>query len=317
MTPQQYQAWVRAQQNLRRQAIDRYNREVDQFNRAEKARVDAVNREIQRVNQHNKQVAQHNRQVVQRANQQIEQHNRQIVQRHNAAVVADRQRVARALASLRQQPAVVRYTVLQSSVYSLNDQFSALQKESTNAPAAHRRLLVDLPERENANSLEVLSALAGNGGEFDDAAEADDFGPALAAISPDLMLRWKGAKHALDPENPDAARHFCASSREIFTRILDLRAPAEEVLRVLPHCEKTQNGAPTRRAKIYFALQRKKIGGDGLVSFADTDINNVVELFKVFNTGTHGEAGTYSLGQLTAIRRRVEDGMAFLIEVMS
>jgi len=305
MTPQQYQALLRQQlqrlQNAERQRIAEVNRQIDQFNRAEKARVDAHNREVRRANEHTRRV--------------INQYNAD-VQRHNAAVLANRQRIARAISALRQPTIVVRPT-FRVSVEALNEDFSALARENHTAIQHQQRLLVDLPERENANSLEVLSALSGAPGDFDDAGESEDFGPALAAISPELLKRWIGAKRALNPENPEAARHFCSSVREIFTRILELRAPSELVLREVPQCDKAQDGAPTRRARMQFALQRKRLVVPTLVTFADSDITNIVELFKVLNSGTHGESGHFTMPQLLAIQRRVEDGIVFLIEVMS
>ena len=43
----------------------------------------------------------------------------------------------------------------------------------------------------------------------------------------------------------------------------------------------------------------------------ESDMNNVIELFEVFNEGTHGSAGAFDLPQLQAIRKRVEDGITF------
>ena len=70
MTPSQYNAWVRQQEQKRRDAIRQYNQEVDRINRANKAAhekwVREANREIDRVNQHNKRVVDgHNREAGQ------------------------------------------------------------------------------------------------------------------------------------------------------------------------------------------------------------------------------------------------------------
>lgn len=51
--------------------------------------------------------------------------------------------------------------------------------------------------------------------------------------------------------------------------------------------------------------------------FVAKDIDNVVELFDVFNKGTHGSAGTFTLDQLSTVRIRVEDGITFLTEIAS
>ncbi|MCW8143012.1 hypothetical protein NM963_04200 [Agrobacterium tumefaciens] len=58
MTPSQYNAWVRQQEQKQREAIRRYNQEVDRVNRANKAAAEKAvrdyNREVDRVNQHNR-----------------------------------------------------------------------------------------------------------------------------------------------------------------------------------------------------------------------------------------------------------------------
>jgi Predicted pPIWI-associating nuclease len=53
-----------------------------------------------------------------------------------------------------------------------------------------------------------------------------------------------------------------------------------------------------------------------LEEFIDRDLDNVVTLFNVFNEGTHGSAGTFTLGQLAAIKQRVEDAIRFLHSVI-
>ena len=136
-------------------------------------------------------------------------------------------------------------------------------------------------------------------------------------ISPDLDSRWKGALYALNPRNPDAARHFCASTREIFTQALDIGAPDSEVIRTFPACNKTDDGKPTRRAKIDYCLRRNGITVDAMVAFADDDTENIVELFKVLNTGTHGSAGVFDEPTLRSIKKRVEDGIRFLSKIVT
>lgn len=134
----------------------------------------------------------------------------------------------------------------------------------------------------------------------------------LRKISPDLHLRWQGAVYALNPRNPDAARHFCTSAREIVTQILDTHAPDAKVFELLPDCDRTELGIPTRRAKVRFFLQRKGLRVEALEDFVEEDMDNIVQLFRVFNEGTHGSAGTFGFAELNSIRKRVEDGIFFL-----
>jgi hypothetical protein len=139
----------------------------------------------------------------------------------------------------------------------------------------------------------------------------------LSLISEDLNSRWMGAVFSLNPRNPDAARHFCTSAREVITRILEIKAPDAEVITALPECQKTDQGKPTRRAKVRFLLHQKGMYDDTLEEFVEQDIENIVELFRVFNAGTHGSAGTFNLLTLSSIKRRVEDGVVFLSQLVN
>ena len=42
-----------------------------------------------------------------------------------------------------------------------------------------------------------------------------------------------------------------------------------------------------------------------------------MQLFRIFNDGTHGLAGTFDFLQLNAIKKRVEDGIMFLAVALS
>jgi len=180
-------------------------------------------------------------------------------------------------------------------------------------------VLLDLTESETANSVEVLNALLADPAET--IADLPDLRETsltheLSDISPELHQRWQGALFALDPRNPDAARHFCASSREIFGTVLEVEAPDEDVLRSLPKCPTNHQGKPTRRARIQFFLQRKGVLDGDIEGFVESDLNNVMSLFEVFNEGTHGAAGKFDLHQLSVIKRRVEDAIRFLYRVI-
>jgi hypothetical protein len=88
------------------------------------------------------------------------------------------------------------------------------------------------------------------------------------------------------------------------------------VLSAMPNCDLTEKGNPTRRAKIRFFLLRKGLADESLEDFVERDMRNVVELFDVFNEGTHGSAGKFDIPQLRTLKRRVEDGIAFLHRVI-
>ncbi|BBO76182.1 hypothetical protein DSCW_35990 [Desulfosarcina widdelii] len=180
--------------------------------------------------------------------------------------------------------------------------------------------ILDLSERETANSVTVANRLSGMEPEADeqvDGLQDAALGDQLRNISVDLDNRWKGAVFALNPTNPDAARHFCTSAREIFTQLLVIKAPDASVISLIPDCDRTEHGRPTRRAKIRYFLHRKGMIEESLEDFVEQDIENILQLFRVFNDGTHGSAGTFDFRQLSAIKKRVEDGIMFLTELIT
>ncbi len=284
-TPTQIKQMIRQVDSKRRQAISKYNQDV------------------RRINQKNKQA--------------VDNYNR-AVRAHNSRVRANQQRIKNELAKLSRQPTVTRYTMYQTSVRTLHRSYVQLDQQAETRvynPVYDR--LIDFSEREVANSLAVTNALLG-----EDAAEDTEDGLEDAAltgelhkISPDLDERWRGAVFSLNPRNPDAARHFCTSAREVITQILEIKAPDRDVMPLFPS-ELTPQGKPTRRAKIKFFLKRKGMTDDALEDFVEQDVNNILELFRVFNDGTHGSAGRFDLPQLTKIRKRVEDGIMFLAQIV-
>lgn len=302
-TPAQINQMIRQAQQKRKRAIDDYNRKVNQHN---KQVVNNYNREVRRVNQHNKQA--------------VDNYNRE-VRAHNSRVRANQQRIKSELARLSRQPTTTRHTVYRTSVQTLHRSYVQLdQHAETRVSDPIYDRLVDFSEREVANSLSVTNALLGADGaeevgdELQNAALTDE----LRKISVDLDDRWQGAVFALNPRNRDAARHFCTSAREVITQILDIKAPNHEVLAVFPgEIVSKDRPIPTRKAKIKYFLHRKGMTDGALEDFVEEDMKNILELFRVFNDGTHGSAGTFDLPQLTKIKKRVEDGIMFLAQIVA
>jgi len=288
VTPSQYNSMMRRAAAQQRQAIQNLNREISRINRANKKAVDDYNREVRQ---------------------------------HNARVRANRQKLESAIRRLNQEarkPARITYTVRSEPVYTsyarLNERY-----EAGFYPANFNETL-DLAEREASNSANLEAMLGEEPVDLDVEPRLSvdaDLEQSLAEIEPDLPDRWKGALFALSPRNPDAARHFCTSAREIFSKIFSIRAPDNLVLSAVGNCAVTPQGTPTRRAKICYLLARQSLSDKALEDFVDTDIENILSLFHVFNEGTHGKAGAYGATQLVAIKNRVEDGMKFLLRIAS
>lgn len=243
--------------------------------------------------------------------------NNQVVTTHNANVRANRQRLAREISRLGNTISPARLSRIRSSSEVLYHTFTRVEvRAELAAQSEHGDRFLDLSERETVNSLAVLNALTGQdsepgeegSGDLGDTAVTDE----LQTISPDLDKGWRGALYALDPSNPDAARHFCTSAREVFTRFLDLCAPDADVLTATPASARTSDGRPTRRERIKLLLARQKMSALEFEEFVEQDVENILDLFRVFDDGTDGSAGRLSLHQLRSVKKRVEDGILFL-----
>ena len=282
MTPSQFRSAMRQAEAKQqgRQYINRVNQEIPKINTARKQEIDAYNRKVLS---------------------------------HDSRVRANHQRLQQALSHLAMQRISVRFTELHHSVTVLSRTYERLDT-SGSAP-----YLSDLAEQETANSVSVLNSLidsqkTSNDSEID--LKGTVIADELAHVSPELDGRWRGAIFALDPANPDAARHFCTSTREIVTTILDVKAPDSTVRANNPDCQLTPNGTPTRRAKIQYCLAKRGYNLDDLEYFVEVNIDNVLELFSTLSAGTHGPSGRYNMGQMEAIKTRVEDAIRFVCEIV-
>ena len=179
---------------------------------------------------------------------------------------------------------------------------------------------LDLVSDEAANSLYLINALDGDGAPDEDPTEDELRAPSMAeeltAFGQDLVHRWTGALYALSPHNPDAARHFCTSAREVIIQMLDSSAPDSDAKRADPECALTDNGVPTRKAKIRYLLRRRGINTTGLTEVVEEDMVNMLSLFRVFNDGTHGHAGRFTITELSALRTRVESAIGFMHQLV-
>lgn len=261
---------------------------------------------------------------LKRIDNQYKQEVRRQVANHNTQARANRQKLITALNTFnRTQRATttVHYSLeYRQSVHILNSSYERLESDITHRQDGFdRRLLLDLPEQENTNSLMLYNSLTGN--DEDDGQTEQDLGRTaieemLHEANPEYGNRWMGAIFALNPGNPDAARHFCSSSREICAGMLDIYAPDHEVLS-FDSRDLTQDGRPTRRSKIQFLLHRKSITDSTFQNFVVEDMNNVLQLFHELNSGTHGPAGTFGIPQLLKLKKRVEDSIVFIASIAS
>ncbi len=295
VTPAQFQSIIRQEEAKRRREIDAYNSKVRQHNNKVRQAVDQQNRK-------NK--------------QEVDRYNRD-VRAHNAKVRANRQRLQTEMSRMASQPVTTRFEVVERSTTTLHRAFERVEIAADQEQWSGRDdALVDLAEGEAANSAATANILLGNGAEGEPRIESTVLTDELRVISADLDDRWQGALFSINPNNPDAARHFCTSSREILTRIIDLKAPDDLVSAEQPQSRLTDDGRVIRRDKIGFLLARSAIDHQSLGDFVDTDVDDVLGLFRVFNDGTHGDAGALDVEALQALKGRVEGAIRFLSAVV-
>lgn len=262
-------------------------------------------------NQYNREM----KSIERKLNQGINNYNRE-VRKFNAELRQNQSKIKSELAKLQRNSTIRAKTNYEISVHTVNTSYSKLnQRFDFNNEKKYGGLL-EVIEKENANNLEVANILLEN-----DEPENEEYSLEETKISNDLMKisedldnRWRGAIFALNPKNPDATRHFCTSTREIFTQLIDCHAKDENVLNVFPNCEKTNNGSVSRRAKIKYLLHKKGVEDNDIEEFIHEDIENILKLLCELNGGTHGNAGKYTINQLKGIKKRAESGLSFLCE---
>lgn len=296
LSSSQARAAIRRAQAQQKQAINKYNRDAKAHNAKVKSAVNAHNRDVGKYNNAVRSENARRRQAVNRYNQAVREYNR--------------------------KPAQIRTTSTTAhigSVRNLQESFTRL--EASESGRAYPGL-VDLGEREATNSAEAFSALLSpvDPEEIELAAElerlqATTITSELRSFSADLDDRWNGALFALNPKNPDAARHFCASARETVGSLLEVAAPDDAVKSANPNYFKTPRGDISRRARIHYCLASDGEAPAEVVDFVEADIDNLIDLFDDFNSGTHGASGRFPLHELIALKNRVEDAIKFVFQL--
>lgn len=283
----QLKSQIRQLQQKQHQAVNNINRAINNYNSAAKKYRNDVNRAISSYDS--------------------------AVRTYNSSVKRARLIISRETSLLQARSTVhTTYSASLSAMQQSYQSINAVYHEGTSMDVQENRIL-DLVEQEQANSL--ITARFIESGEIPDENTDDiELGEKLMDVSPDLHNRWKGAVYALNPNNPDAARHFCTSARELLTEFLETKAPDDMVFQYNPNSQKTERGNATRRSKIEY-MMRKNTFDKSVTWFVEDDINNIIELFSVLNGGTHGKAGKYEFEKLLQVKKRVEEGINFLCEI--
>jgi hypothetical protein len=291
LTPAQARAALQKAQRDQKRAIDNYNREARKHNASVKRAVNDYNREVRNYN------------TKARA--------------HNRSVENQRRRLQQEISRLNSRPASTTFTEYRTSTTAFVDVYSRAEVSLAARPGSRAdEQFLNLGSDEAANSVYLANALDGDGDSADafteDELRAPSMRDELSHFGDDLVDRWVGALYALSPQNPDAARHFCTSAREVVVTMLDTSAPDAEVKTADPNCQLTDAGAVTRRSKIEYLLRRQGVENAGIADVVSSDVDNLLSLFRTFNDGTHGHSGRFTITELSAIRTRVESAIRFV-----
>ena len=270
-----------------------------------------------------RQIEQKQRKAINDYNRAVRQHNSSVkkfvsdynafVRTYNASVRKNKQIIDHEIRKLNSSSSIrTSYTISLDEMRHYYTAVDAAYPEGIEINPQQSAIL-DLVEQEQANSLVTANTINDENLPVENT-EDIEIGNKLALISEDLNNRWKGAVFALNPNNPDATRHFCTSTREIFTEFLELKAPDDLVFACNPNCAKTDRGNATRKEKIKYMMRNAKMD-DSVIAFVDADINNILELNHLLSGGTHGPAGKFTFEKLLQVKKRVEQGIIFLCEI--
>lgn len=135
----------------------------------------------------------------------------------------------------------------------------------------------------------------------------------LPRLDTGLTKMWHGANAALSSSNPDKVRHFSASIRELFTHVIDILAPDEQIKKWSNDSSLFDKGKPTRKARLLFIC--RNISNDPMTKFVEKDASATVEFLGLFQEGTHAITASFSEHQLIALKARAESTLKFLLEI--
>jgi hypothetical protein len=170
------------------------------------------------------------------------------------------------------------------------------------------KVISELPALEVLNSVDILETLSANNIEDDLEAEKNSIRNEVIvegrteevltnAGSGDLIQMWEGAKAALNStNNPDYARHFAASLRELITHFIQRLAPDNEIRQWTSSPEDFHNNRPTRRTRLKFIC--RSINHDNFSKFLIKDIDSTLEVMDLFQEGTHKVSNPYTPSNL-------------------
>ena len=138
----------------------------------------------------------------------------------------------------------------------------------------------------------------------------------LSDVDPNLAKLYAGARSALRGTNPDRARHFLSSVRELWSHLLRTIAPDRKVKNWVPKndTQLLREGKPTRKARVLYVCRELNHGGLSKFVYSDTRAFN--EFLDVFNR-VHQLDPDFSDQQLHALQLRSDSYLTYILQIRS
>jgi len=125
----------------------------------------------------------------------------------------------------------------------------------------------------------------------------------IKAANKNWLVLLNGAEQSFLSRNPDKVRHTITSLRELITQILHTSAPDNELKQKYTEPKYYYDGKPTRRTRIKYILFNK-YSNSSLIDIIDKDIATILEMFNLFQEGTHKVVSSLSDDELKFILKR-------------
>lgn len=135
----------------------------------------------------------------------------------------------------------------------------------------------------------------------------------LPLINAGLYSIWKGAIETFNSNNSDKVRQFTASLRELFTHVMHLLSPDEEIRKWTTDPSYFDKGKPIRKARLHYIYRH--ISNNSFNKFSEQNIKATLEFISIFQEGTHAIDSGFTPAQLIAMKSKAETTLKFLLEI--
>jgi hypothetical protein len=122
----------------------------------------------------------------------------------------------------------------------------------------------------------------------------------------------KGAKQASHSDNPDKVRHTITSLRELTTRILHDLSPDEKIIKWSTKKEDFVDSRPTRKCRVAYIF--RSLEHSTVSPLIENDISFIVNLFNIFNKGTHKLIPESNSEELDYLITKIESTLLLLLK---